>query len=176
MPNRRPGEPAPGDPTFTSELEGAKAARWAQLLFKCARLVNDRALAEVHRRTGLHVRPAHTSLFPHIDLAGTRPSVLAQKLGVSKQAIGQTVDELVAMGMVERVPDPADARAQLIRFSALGRKGLLDGLAVLADLEQQLAADVGPAEVDQMHRTLARLLQVLERPAKKPGKKNVRKR
>lgn len=156
---------SPTEARFERDLEAAKAARWAQVLFKCARLLNERALSEVQRRSGLKVRPAHTALFPHIDLAGTRPSVLAEKLGISKQAVGQTVDELADMGVLERVPDPLDARAQLVRFTPRGRKGLLEGLAVLEDLENEMAAAVGPAQIAQMQQALSRLLEALETAA-----------
>lgn len=172
MPRRpRPTSPTSPPAGFAERLEAAKAARWAQVLFKCARLLNERALEEVRRRTGHDVRPSHTALFPHIDLEGTRPSALAQKLGVSKQAVGQTVDELVHMGLLERAPDPKDARAQLVRFSAAGREGLMTGLTLLQEIEQALAAEVGAQEVAQMHRTLGRLLQVLQSGAPLPPRK-----
>lgn len=148
--------------SFEARLAVAKAASWAQLLFKCARLLNERALAELRRRTGQPVRAAHTALLPHIDLQGTRPSVLAERLGVTKQAVGQLVDEMVAMGMLERVADPADARARLVRFSAKGRKGLVAGLALLGELEAELAAQLGKGDLKRFADTLARLSAVLE--------------
>ena len=64
------------------------------------------------------IRPAHTALFPHIDLSGTRQTALARRMGVSKQAVGQLVSELEQMGALERVPDPSDGRARLVRFAA----------------------------------------------------------
>ena len=148
--------------TVDPHLEAAKAGSWAQLLFQCARLINEHALAQVQHRTGLAIRPSHTSLFPYIDLEGTRPSVLAQKLGISKQAVSQMVDALCEMGVLERVPDPSDARAQLVRFSKQGRKGLLQGLARLGEIEAGLAAKVGRTDIKHMHATLLRLAAALK--------------
>lgn len=148
---------------FAQELGAAKAASWAQLLFKCARLMNEKALNLLQERTKQHVRPSHTALFPHIDLQGTRPSVLADRLGISKQAVGQLVQELQEMGLLERVPDPADGRACLVRFSARGKKGLFMGLALLGELEADLTKEVGAKDVAHMHRTLLRLLSELEK-------------
>lgn len=146
-----------------SALERAKAASLGQVLFKCARLLDEQALARVRERTGIGLRRAHTSLFPHIDLAGTRLTELAQRVGVSKQAIAPLVDELVEMGVVERIPDPDDARAKRIRFAShRGRSGILAGLAVLAELEAELAAAIGKRKLTQLHALLVEVLRVLE--------------
>ena len=119
-----------GDPD-RERLEAAKQARWAQLLFKCARLMNERSIARMPTPArGPRIRAAHTTLFPHIDLQGTRQTELARRLGVSKQAVGQLVDELVEAEVLERIPDPTDGRAKLIKF-VQGGKTLLEGMAVL---------------------------------------------
>lgn len=153
---------------FRDRLERAKQESTFQILFRCARLLNDAALARIRDVSGVPVRAAHTAILPHLDLDGTRPTELARRMGISKQAVGQLLDELQAMGMVERIPDPADGRAVLVRFSARGRRGLLHGLAVLRGLEVNLAGQVGKARMKALHGTLARLLSLLEAP--KSGK------
>jgi DNA-binding MarR family transcriptional regulator len=156
-------------PDYRQRLEQQKQASTLQLLFKASRLANERALAMVRQRApDSPVRPAHTALFPHIDLEGTRQTVLASRLGISKQAVGQLVDDLVAMGMVERVPDPDDARARLVCFTATGRLALLDGLAVLMQLQAELGARAGPESIEELHRGLVALLAALE-DAPTPG-------
>jgi DNA-binding MarR family transcriptional regulator len=150
---RRPPAPAL-DP---DALERAKRASPAQLLFRCARRLNELALARVAERTGLALRPSHTALFPHLDLEGTRQSELARRLGVSKQAVHQLVSELEEMGVLERVPDPHDRRATRVRFGRTRGRTLLDGLAVLGELERDLARDVGVERMRALHETLAAL-------------------
>ncbi|MBX3248928.1 MAG: MarR family transcriptional regulator [Myxococcales bacterium] len=148
---------APTEP-YEATLEHAKRASTAQLLFRCARLLNEHALATAPAPAhGPRPRAAHTSLFPHIDLEGTRLTELARRVGVSKQAVGQLVDELEAMGVVERTPDPADGRAKLVRFTTRGRQGLLDGLRHLGAIEAQLAEAIGPARMSALHDALAAL-------------------
>src|SRR5438270_11986341 len=100
-------------------LQSRKQASVGQLLFKAARLFNERAMARVQTRVPA-ARLAHTSLLPHIDLDGTRQTEIARRAGVSKQAVGQLVDELVAVGMLARAPDPDDGRAHLVRFTDAG--------------------------------------------------------
>ena len=148
--------------SFRERLEAEKSARTLQLLFKAARLANERAIATIRARTGKPVRVAHTALLPHVDLEGTRLTELARRLGVSKQAAGQLVDELVEMGFLERAPDPADARAKLVRFSRRGRRGLVEGLGVLAELEDELRAATGEARMRALHDALAAVVAALE--------------
>jgi DNA-binding MarR family transcriptional regulator len=126
---------------YEDELEAAKRASTLELLFKCARLANEAALARVPG--GAVVRPAHTTLFPHIDLHGTRLTELARRVGISKQAVGQLVDDLEALGMVRREPDPDDGRAKRVVWTERGRQGLLEGLATLQAFEKELAAACG---------------------------------
>lgn len=151
------------DPQELARIEGAKAASMAQLLFKCARLFNEEALERVRRETGFDgLRVAHTSLMPHIDFHGTRLTVLASRLGISKQAVGQLVDEMEGMGALERVPDPDDGRAKLIRFSARGREWMMQGLGLLVELEREYAELIGPAQMEALRPALAALLEALE--------------
>lgn len=146
------------DPAFPETLEVAKRASTAQLLFKCARLVNERALATLPVEPGqVRPRPAHVALFPHIALEGTRSSELARRLGVSKQAVGQLVAELEAMGVVERRPDPDDGRAKRVCFTDRGMRSLLNGLDHLRGVEEELAAAVGAETMASLHDALVKL-------------------
>jgi DNA-binding MarR family transcriptional regulator len=148
--------------SFREKLEIEKARRTIQLLFKAARLLNERAIERVRVRTGRPIRLAHTSILPHIDLEGTRLTEIARRLGVTKQAAGQLVDELEEQGMLERVSDPADARAKLVKFSKRGQAALLDGLAVLGELEAEMREVVGDSKMRAMHEALAAIIAKLE--------------
>jgi len=143
-------------------LEAVKRASWAQLLLKCARLVNERALARWPTPSqGPRLRAAHTALFPHIDLEGTRLTQLARRLGISKQAVGQLVDELEALGILLRVPDPRDRRAKLIRFTQRAGLTLLDGMAKLRETEEELAAVIGEQHATHLFEALGALHDAL---------------
>ena len=151
------------DPELVARLEREKSASVAQLLFKCARLLNERAVASIEQPVGVaRIRPAHTSVFPHVDLAGTRLTELARRMGISKQAVGQLVDELEQMGTLERVPDPSDGRAKLIRFCSDGGRSLFDGLAHLRRLEDELAKEIGVERMAALFDGLGALLAALE--------------
>ena len=150
------------DDDFPERLEQAKRANVPQLLMKCARLVNDRGMARAAERFGFPLRASHTALFPHIDLEGTRLTELARRVGVSTQAVGQIVGELEAGGVLVREPDPQDGRAKLVRFADGGRS-LLEGLAVLGEVETELEAEIGRRAMRSLHAALVALLDALER-------------
>ncbi len=135
-----------------------------QLLFKAARLANERALRSASAHTsaaGASIRPAHTALFPHLDFDGVRLTQLAARVGVTKQAVGQLVDDLAAMGMVERMPDPQDLRAKRIRFSRRGYVALMHGLGILRDIEGELLSVVGRKRMRDLHETLQMIIEAL---------------
>jgi DNA-binding MarR family transcriptional regulator len=131
-----------------------------ELLFRAARLVNERAVARVHASAG-SVRIAHTALFPHITGDGVRLTAIADKLGVTKQAIGPLVDDLQREGVVERIDDPHDRRAKLIRWTRKGERALVHGLGVLAELERELANQIGKRRMTELAATLDKLINAL---------------
>ncbi len=140
------------------ETNARKSPSALQVLFRVSRRLNAEAIGRMRdtsKESGL--RTAHTMLLPHIDAEGTRPSVLAGRLGVTKQAVGQLVDELVEMGFLERVRDPADARARLVRFSKRGRKSVSTGLDVLEAMEAELSEKIGDKRMIELRRALAAL-------------------
>ena len=82
---------------------------------------------ELHRRLAergyADIRHAHGCVFRWVEPEGTRLTELAELAGHSKQAVGEFVCDLEARGYVERVPDPADGRAKIIRLTERGARG-----------------------------------------------------
>lgn len=147
-----------------ADLEARKRENTPQLLFKCARLVNELAIARIDSAAGVPtLKASYTALFPHLDFEGVRVVELARKVGVTKQAVSQTLAELVEHGVVELVPDPEDRRAKRARFTKKGADAIAHGLSVLAGIERELAAKIGPAEMGVLNEVLLRIEQILER-------------
>jgi DNA-binding MarR family transcriptional regulator len=145
------------------DFETLARANLFQVLFKVSRLVNEEAIRRVRAATGEdRFRYAHTMLFPHVTFDGVRLTDLAAHLGITKQAVQQLVDELVDMGALERVPDPTDARAKLIRWSRTGQAGLEQGLGILGGLAEELEQVVGAAALRRTHETLLSVLDHFE--------------
>lgn len=154
-------------------LEIVKRASVGQLLLKGARLLDEQALARINALgPRIQLRPAHTSLFPHIDKEGTRLTELARRLGVTKQAAGQLVSDLEALEVVERLDDPADGRAKLVCFTRKGVEALHHGLSVLRGIEAELERRLGRARMRDLHAALAEVVDELSpAPAAAPAKK-----
>ena len=146
-------------------LERVKQGSVGQLLLKGARLLDERALGRFNRQgPRVALRPAHTSLFPHIDKEGTRLTELARRLGVTKQAVGQLVGDLEALRVLERADDPQDGRAKLVRFTDKGLRAMHHGLSVLRGIEGDLERRLGRSRLRELHEALALVVDELSRP------------
>jgi len=66
------------------------------------------------------VGAAHIHITRHLSLAGDRLTDLADKAGMSKQAMADLVTQCEAWGLVTRTIDPHDARAKRVRFTDAG--------------------------------------------------------
>jgi len=155
-PPRAPASPPPAVPPEVLR------ASLGQVLLRTARLYNELAVKRVQNESEPRLRLAHTLLFPHLTTAGIRPTDLAKRLGISKQAVGPLVDDLLEWGMVERVDDPADRRAWIVRLTPQGGAAILDGLRVLGGIEARLAERLGPAELARLHAGLSEVMDELE--------------
>lgn len=142
------------DAASRAAVESAKQDNLGQLLLEAARRYDTEARRRIGAKGRGELRAAHARLFPHIDWEGTRITDLAARVGTTKQAVGQTVSELEAEGLVRRKPDPADGRARLVAFTAKGRRAMVDGLAVLAHLEADLGQRLSERQIDALKRGL----------------------
>ena len=92
------------------------------------------------------VGAAHIHITRHLATGGARLTDLAQRAGMTKQAMGTLVDQCEAWGMVSREPDPADARARMVRFTPTGLAWLQAFREAVEQVELELRQAVG-AEV-----------------------------
>lgn len=148
------------DGSYEGDLQQAKDESVGQLLLQAARLWNERAIERL-RGENPSLRPAHTHLLPHISSEGIKLTELAARVGTSKQAVGELVDDLEAQGYVERIPDPHDRRAKRVRFTPAGQRSVFQGLALLRRIEEELAEKLGKKRMRELGETLRRLLPLL---------------
>lgn len=91
------------------------------------------------------------------DVAPTPPSILAERMGMTKGAISKLAERLVAKGLVERTENQQDKRAHSLSLTTEGRTKI-PTLASLADENDAEFFSVLPKDE---HDTLDRILRVL---------------
>lgn len=89
------------------------------------------------------ISAAHIHITRHLELEGTRLTDLAQRAGMSKQAMGDLVDQCEAWDLVTREPDPRDARARLVKFTPTGLAWLQAFRDAVAQAEGEFRSEVG---------------------------------
>jgi DNA-binding MarR family transcriptional regulator len=114
-----------------------------------------------------NIRPTHGCAFRFIGPEGLRLTDLASLADITKQSAGEIVTDLERSGYVERIPDPLDKRAKLIRLTKRGAEAQRHGFALLAEIEQRWAERYGAATIAAIREGLE-ALTVGELPSKVP--------
>ena len=102
---------------------------------------------------------AQGAVVGHLRAAGVPQAELAQKLGVSKQAVQQFVDVLEADGIVRRAVDPADKRGRIVQLTPKGARALDDGNRIKREIEARYRAVIGGARFDALTAALDELFE-----------------
>jgi len=89
------------------------------------------------------ISAAHIHITRHLSLQGSRLTELAQAAGMSKQAMGNLVNQCEAWGLVKREGDSRDARAKQLVFTEAGLAWLAAFQMAVAQAEEEFKASVG---------------------------------
>jgi DNA-binding MarR family transcriptional regulator len=120
------------------------------------------AMDELHRRLAQlgypDIRPGHGCVFRFIEVEGSRLTQIAERAHMTKQTVGEVVADLERLGYVERVPDPKDGRAKIIRLSPRGWEAQAAALRIFADIERRWTREVGVEPVTELRETIEAIL------------------
>ncbi len=108
------------------------------------------------------ITPAQSRVFQRIGPHGTRVSELAEQARVSKQTTTFLVDQLERAGYVERVQDPTDARARLVRIAARGHAAGAVARVIEAEVEAEWTRHLGKRDAGHLRRALTRLREITD--------------
>ncbi|WP_141812039.1 MarR family winged helix-turn-helix transcriptional regulator [Nocardia bhagyanarayanae] len=100
---------------------------------------------------------AQARLVQRLGPDGTRLTLLAEQAQVTKQTAGFLVDQLERAGYVERVPDPADGRARLVRLTERGEAVTALANRTVAAVEAEWREVLGERTMNQLRRALTKL-------------------
>ena len=134
--------------------DGWRRDNVGRLLNEAVHRFESRVLALLAEQGFPEVRLAHVGVTRNLDLGGTRTTELARRASMTKQAMGELVEQCVALGLVRREPDPADGRAKVVRFTEHGR-GFLDGFGkAVAAAQAEMGDGLGEARLAALLDTL----------------------
>jgi DNA-binding MarR family transcriptional regulator len=117
--------------------ERARVITLIALFRQTSRLMVEELIERLHVAGDEHATAAHHPLFESIDREGTRLSVLAARAGMTHQSMGELVGTLERRGYVERVADPDDGRARLVRLTQKGRWAVRLAVAEIDEIEAE---------------------------------------
>lgn len=132
------------------------------LLFVANRALEQRAFDAVVAAGITDITLAQARIAARIAPDGSRVSDLAEQARVTKQSAASLVEQLEKAGYVERVADPTDGRARLVRLTPkLQRVGRVAD-AEVARVLAEWADHVGAARLRQLHETLHDLRAIID--------------
>jgi DNA-binding MarR family transcriptional regulator len=132
------------------------------LMFIASRDVETRVAAAM-RRAGIDdITLAQARVAARIGPNGTRLTELAEQAQVTKQTATALVDRLEAAGYVERVPDPSDGRARLVRLTARAETLMPIARAEEQRIEQEWEAHLGARRMRDLREALVRLREITD--------------
>ena len=105
--------------------------------------VQRRMLAVLHERGFDDLDSAHLTVFQYPGPEGARPSELAARLRISKQALNYLLGELERLGYLERRPDPDDLRSKRVALTPRGTSAIGVIRESVEELENDWAKQLG---------------------------------
>ena len=127
------------------------------LLFVANRALEKRAFDAVVAAGITDITLAQARIAARIAPHGSRVSDLAEQARVSKQSAASLVEQLEKAGYVERVPDPTDGRARLVRLTPRLQRVAEAANAEVAHVLAEWADHVGEDRLEQLHEILRAL-------------------
>lgn len=117
--------------------------------------------ARLHERGFGEITDSNSVVMRALSTDGERITELAAKAGMTKQSMGYLVDQLEAAGCVERVADPRDGRAVIIRRTKKGWAYSRAAAEEVARVQDEWSGLLGPAKMKQLKALLAELADKL---------------
>ena len=116
---------------------------------------------ELHERLGKlgyeEIRPSHGCVFGNMQPHGVRLTDIAERSRITKQSVGEIVTDLEGLGYVERIPDPEDKRAKLVRLTPRGQEVQNAARKTFAEIEAEWGERIGKKKVAALRAALEEL-------------------
>jgi DNA-binding MarR family transcriptional regulator len=142
-----------------TDLFARRRTNLGRLLFRGYRAINVGLLEQLRAQGHSQLRLGHVAVLSNLDLSGgTRLVVIAERAGVTKQAIGPVARELESLGYVSTAADPSDGRAKLVSLTSAGRQVIEHAQPIIDRIESEVRNNLGPAGFETLVELLNNLL------------------
>lgn len=131
------------------------------LLRRASEASHQVLLRRLHEAGFSDMRPTHFALFQFPGPHGVRPTELARRVGLSKQALNPLLNELESFGYLTREPDDDDGRQRVLRLTDRGVAFMARIKSILEDIETTLARELGQKRFQKMRQAVALIPDVL---------------
>ena len=118
------------------------------------------ALTEALARRNAEPIGAAADLLPLLTLSGISQSLLAERAGLTKQAVQQSLDHLEKLALIRREPDPVDRRAKYVVLTQAGAYALETRRDAEKEAERRLRNALGKKALRQLGKGLRKLSAV----------------
>src|SRR5438876_4426892 len=122
--------------------------------------VQQRMLERLHERGFDDLDAAHLNVFQYPGPQGARPSELATRLRISKQALNYLLGELERLNYLERRPDPHDLRSKRVALTPCGTSAIRVIREAVGEVETTWAQQLGSKRFSQLRNLLLELNQL----------------
>ena len=122
-----------------------------------AQAIHRRIITELNAAGFDELRVPHMAVLQFPGPDGARPGVLAERAGISKQAMNQLLRSLEALGYLARADAPDEGRARIVRLTKRGRAAYAKISEILRDIEREWSAELGAARFTELKKLLARV-------------------
>jgi DNA-binding MarR family transcriptional regulator len=122
-----------------------------------AEAIHRRIIHELNAGGFEELRVPHMAVLQFPGPDGVRPGTLAERAGMSKQAMNQLLRSLEGLGYIVRTDAPDEGRARIIRLTKRGRAAYSKIHEILGEVEREWSAELGPNRFDQLKELLLRV-------------------
>ena len=122
-----------------------------------AQAIQRRIVTELNAAGFVELRVPHMAVLQYPGPDGVRPGLLAERAGMSKQAMNQLLRSLETFGYLVRSDAPDEGRARMVRFTRRGRAAYAKIHDVLRDIEREWSTVLGPKNFAELKGLLLRV-------------------
>ena len=127
------------------------------LLRAPAEAIHRRIIRELNAAGFKELSLPHMALFRYPGPDGVRPGVLADRAGMSKQAMNRLLGSLEELGYLVRSDVPDEGRARVVHFTKRGQAAYEKAVAVIREIEREWIAELGEKDFAQLKKLLGRV-------------------